>query len=137
MAADEGKSLRRVYILTPDLAERVTAYQNAMGFRTEVDAVRRLLDDALKARDTPRLIAERMRLKLRDVPVIGEVARDVVAGHPLVTTINFEADGVVSFVLKDGTTVSIKANGEWRAVNRGETIDQWPQDDPNYINRVP
>lgn len=136
MSIENDRSLRRVYVLTADIAERLSAYQAAMGFKTEVDAVRRLLDDALKARDTPRLIAERMRLKLRDVPVIGEVARDVVAGHPLVMSISFEPDSV-SFVLKDGTTVTVKANGAWQAVNRGETIDQWPPKDAHTIDRIP
>ena len=51
MPRDKTGSVRKVYMLPEDLVERIAAYQHKTSISSEVEAVRRLLDDGLKHRD--------------------------------------------------------------------------------------
>lgn len=44
-----GSEQRRVYVLPAELVDRIRAYGHETGCRSEVEAARRLLDDALVA----------------------------------------------------------------------------------------
>jgi hypothetical protein len=48
--AEKEEPLRRVYVLTSGLVERVNAYREKEGLDSEVEAVRQLLDRALRGR---------------------------------------------------------------------------------------
>lgn len=86
--------LRRVYVLPMDLVERILLYQNEVGFGSEVEAVRRLLDDALKARDTPKALLIRFLKRLETLKIPSEVAKEILVGHPLVSEMGFNDDNI-------------------------------------------
>lgn len=111
MAADKDKGQRRVYVLPNDLVERIVEYQQDMGIGSEVEAARRLLDEALKRRDDWRKITSRFAERLKETRVLTDIAKDVLMGHPLVRGINFEADAL-KFGLITGETVTVRQNGE-------------------------
>ena len=85
---------RRVYVLPTELVDRVAEYQRHVGLASEVEAVRRLLDEALKSRDQLRDIADRFISKFKETRSLREAARDVLTGHPLVKNIEFNDEGV-------------------------------------------
>lgn len=111
-------SQRRVYVLPTELVERIVAFQKEMGIPSEVEAARRLLDDALKFRDDWRSLTERFRLKLAELRDISDAARDVLVGHPLVETISFMRRGV-SFSLTTGEQTEVDISGEVSAKDAG------------------
>lgn len=89
-------SKRRVYELPNELVERIVEFQTARSLPSEVEAVRRLLDMALKSRDTIETLVGRY-LNALSTPGIepGEAAGVVLSGHPLVRQISFEEDSIV------------------------------------------
>lgn len=89
-----GGNKRRVYDLPLDLVGRVVEYQKSRGLTSEVEAVRKLLDLALKESDTMEGLIYRVAQHLRAGGDFGEASRDVLAGHPKVTKIVFEDDAV-------------------------------------------
>jgi hypothetical protein len=91
---------RRVYVLPNDLVDRIVAYQNEIGFNSEVEAVRRLLDDALKARDTLQMLVDRFLKRLQSLKIPSEVAKEVLVGHPLISEIGFFSADAVEFYVK-------------------------------------
>lgn len=92
---DGHSTKRRAYDLPNELVERVVEFQKAKGLPSEVEAVRRLLDMALKGRDTIETLVGRYLAAL-SVPGTepGEAAGLVLSGHPLVRQIAFEDDGI-------------------------------------------
>lgn len=127
MAYDKSKFQRRVYLFDNELVERIVAYQEMMGLPSEAEAARRLIDEALKSKDSYKTILERFRAKLKDVPVLAEAAKEVLVGHPLVSKIEFMPD-FIAFTLKDGFVGSIRANGYWAAEDEnGNRVDEYPK----------
>ena len=118
-AAPEPTTQRRVYALPTEMVDRIVEYQKEKGFQSEVEAVRRLLDEALKSRDTPTKIVNRFLARLEVHRVAAEAAKDVLVGHPMVEYLRFERDRVIAKIagtpeitIADNGSVSID-NPSW------------------------
>lgn len=111
MARPKGPpSQRRVYVLPDELLQRVMDFAMEKGLASESEAVRRLLDEALRKRETYREIIERMVRRMSEVPTIAEAAQDVLAAHPLIRHLRYEEDDGVKFGLRDGMEIEIDGN---------------------------
>ena len=127
MATVKEKTQRRVYVLPAELVERIVAYQNELGLGSEVEAARRLLDGALKSRDTYSTLIARFRSRLLETKIPAEIAKEVLVGHPLVKQISFRDDHI-EFAMKDDLTVTIWTDGRYRVEDEGSNcIDQSPK----------
>ena len=117
--SERERTQRRVYVLPSELVERITEFQTEMGLPSEVEAARRLLDEALKQRDDALAIARRFRSKLAETRIFADIARDVLVGHPRVSSITFQPNSI-QFSTNDGEEVTIKADGSGsvQATNR-------------------
>lgn len=111
MADDKEKTQRRVYVLPTELVERIVAYQNDMGLPSEVEAARRLLDEALKYRDDWITIARRFQAKLKETRFLTDIAKEVLMGHPLVSDIGIKG-GRITFDLVTGEHLNATETGE-------------------------
>lgn len=103
-------NIRRVYALPVEMVDRITEFQKEKGLASEVEAVRRLLDEALKTRDDLDTIINRLLAKLGQTKIASEAARDVLVGHPLLESMSFP-DGAVSFKLKNGQGATVYEYG--------------------------
>lgn len=113
---------RRVYVLPSELVERITAFQNEKRLPSEVEAVRRLLDEALKQRDTGDAIVQRMVDRVKMTPIPSDAARDILIGHPLLESLAFDGEAV-TFKLKNFGEYRVAANGT--ALKRSSYNDSW------------
>lgn len=111
MAYDKEKNQRKVFILPTELVERVGAFQAETGLMSEAEAVRRLLDEALKARDTYKTLIERFLVRLKEVRFLSDAA-GILLGHPQVTGMQFDKESL-TFTLTNGFECKIEANGNW------------------------
>jgi len=128
---DGSTTQRRVYALPAEMVERIVEFQKEKGFQSEVEAVRRLLDEALKSRDTPNKIINRFLARLEVHRVASEAARDVLVGHPLVQGMRFTRDAVVvELTGAPKVTIHDDANVEFEA--RGMDAWSWA---PNSRNK--
>jgi hypothetical protein len=119
---------RRVYALPQDLVDRIVEFQREKGYPSEVEAVRRLLDEALKYRDTTDKIVSRFMSRLRSMRITSEVAKDVLVAHPLISTLSFGQDHV-SFAMKDRLyEVTIYDSGAVSVAKQGSN----PFEPPRY-----
>lgn len=135
MADDKEKTQRRVYVLPTELVERIVAYQQDMGLPSEVEAARRLLDEALMSRDDWRAITNRFLEKLKETRVMSDIAKDVLIGHPLVSQVRMEP-GLIKFDLTSGETVEITNNGLVSATdNYSQSLELNPQARINTSSR--
>ncbi len=121
--ADKEPTERRVYVLPTEQLERIRAYQNGNGISSEVEAVRRLLNSALQMRDTPQDILKKLKSRYADEKDIRVLAKDILAGHALVTSIRFSDDGV-SFYLTGDECGKIGRDGVTYLGNGGYGEDQ-------------
>lgn len=110
---------RRVYALPQEMVDRIVEFQKEKGLPSEVEAVRRLLDEALKSRDNLGSLINRFLSRLSVHRVLSEAARDVLVGHPLVRSVTFETSEwgdssmeYIRFMLKNGTGAEITENGD-------------------------
>ncbi|AYO83682.1 helix-turn-helix domain-containing protein [Methylobacterium brachiatum] len=104
-------SLSRVtYVLPNELLERVAEYKNAVGIPSDDEAIRRLIDDALKHRDDYFTIIERLMNKFYVLKSLREAAGYVLANHPLVKNIVFEGNDL-KFILNNDYTVNVNSRG--------------------------
>ena len=76
----------------------------------QVEAARRLLDEALLSRDTIVSIVSRVISQLKSVRSLREAAKEVLASHPLVTRIQYE-NNELSFGIADGHHAEITERG--------------------------
>jgi len=126
-----GATQRRVYALPTEMVDRIVAYQKERGLASEVEAVRRLLDDALKSRDNLERIINRYLSRLGQYKVHADAAREVLVGHPLVRSITFNVEDhgtdtgfeYVEFMLKNETGAQISELG-WVTL-LGEKTKDW------------
>ncbi len=100
MAKKPEDQQRRVYVLPKDLVERIAQYQEMGGFGSEVEVVRSLLNEALNKIDSTAMLLDRVREKFTSVPNPAMVAKEVLAGHPLVTKIEFMDNEVEFWLLR-------------------------------------
>src|SRR5690606_7300962 len=103
-----------------ELVERIVAYQTEMGIQSEVEAARRLLDEALKRRDDWESIARRFQERLGETKLLPEIAKDILMGHPLVSDISFRQTSI-TFQLTTGESVTIFDDQSIRAKDRHGT----------------
>ena len=102
---------RRVYVLPAEMVDRISAFQKDRRLPSEVEAVRRLLNEALIQRDTPDLIIQRIRDRIAAGSVLSSVAAEVLMGHPLVITIDQEREDAIGFTMRDGRTFQVFNDG--------------------------
>jgi Arc/MetJ-type ribon-helix-helix transcriptional regulator len=103
-------NVRRVYALPQEMVDRIVEFQREKGYTSEVEAVRRLLDEALKSRDNLEKIINRFLGQLGQHKSTAVAAGNVLVGHPLVKSIHFDGDAV-EFVLKSEEGAFITENG--------------------------
>lgn len=130
--SDKDKAQRRVYMLPGELVERIVAYQSEMGIASEVEAARRLLDDALKRRDTPYDIIMRFRSKMKGNKLLSDAARDIIVGHPLLTSLNIEKDRI-RIKLNSGSVIEIKDDGK-SSIDAGGPIPFFYDENGKHID---
>lgn len=111
MVKEKETSIRRVYVLPSELVARIVEFQEEKNYPSEVEAVRKLLDEALLHRDTAETIINRFKSRLEGLRMPAEVAKDVLVGHPLVSNISFGRDEIV-FELTDGNNYRITDKGD-------------------------
>ncbi|QOF94197.1 hypothetical protein IFJ82_09555 [Novacetimonas hansenii] len=115
MAEDQEKPTteRRVHVLPVELLERVRTYQTDNNIPSEVEAVRRLLSEALQARDTIDDIMKQVRAYFRQDRDLRAMAKEVLSGHILVNRIVIN-DADVEFGLRNGDAGSIRNDGSMK-----------------------
>ncbi|MDX8438330.1 hypothetical protein [Mesorhizobium australafricanum] len=117
MAADKESTQRRVYVLPTELVERITKFQADMQLPSEVEAARRLLDEALKHRDDAEAITRRFIERLKETRMMSDIAKDVLVGHPLIDQLKIST-GSISFGMTTGDTVTVFQDGTASLVDR-------------------
>lgn len=110
MPRDKAGTVRKVFMLPDDLVERIAAYQHKLGIPSEVEAVRRLLDDGLKYRDDWWSLANRFRRHLAESRSLREAARDTLVDHPMITSMGFSNDSL-EYTMSTGEQVQALADG--------------------------
>jgi hypothetical protein len=126
MADEKEKTQRRVYVLPTELVERITAFQNDMGLQSEVEAARKLLDEALKRRDDWRAITRRFLDRLKETRFLTDIGGEVLMGHPLVEGMTFAQDSI-TFKLTSGEEVTIRKDGTVYAEDQGQSLELDPR----------
>lgn len=111
MAKEILDQTRRVYVLPADLVQRIVEFQEAEGLPSEVEAARRLLDEALNVRENHIQLLTRLLRLLKEQKSIFEVSKRVLFGHPLVSEISPGGEAV-DFTVKGKYKYTIPANGE-------------------------
>jgi|GEM_PF-2488679 len=126
MADDKEKTQRRVYVLPSELVDRITAYQNEMGLTSEVEAARRLLDNALQARDTVTTLLDKVISRYTSEKDLRLIASDILMPHSLVKAVSFDEDGDLQFVMKNGHAGSFTTSGKARVCYH-DFDDSWSE----------
>ncbi|GBQ46712.1 MULTISPECIES: hypothetical protein [Komagataeibacter] len=130
MAEDQEKPTteRRVHVLPVELLERIRTYQNDNNIPSEVEAVRRLLSEALQARDTIDDIMKQVRAYFRQDRDLRAMAKEVLSGHILVNRIDIE-DSEVRFGMRNGDAGSIKRDGSMKTGSITDDGNVWLRED--------
>ena len=108
--ADSNAAERRVYHLTPDILERLRAYQADNKIPSEVEAVRRLLNVALEMRDTVESILRQLQTRFAEEGDLRVLGSEILARHSLVTKLEFDDDSVW-FRMRAGRQGKIDSRG--------------------------
>ena len=124
---EEVTMIRKVYMLPRELVDRIGSFQQDKRLPSEVEAVRRLLDEALKYRDTPELIVDRIKDRLKTNGLIHGVGNDILREHPLIATIDQADDRCIGFTMKNGRAFRVFFSGraEEKDTNHNGYGDPW------------
>ena len=110
-ATDKPATERRIHVLPVELLERVRAYQAANAIPSEVEAVRRLLSEALQARDSINDIMNQIKNYWYSSRDLRSISRDILSSHILVSKIEINDDDLC-FSLKGGNAGKITKSGK-------------------------
>lgn len=111
MPSDKSGAQRKVFMLESELVDRVLAYQQKNKLQSEVEAVRQLLNDALRLQDDWRSICDQVVDRMKRPETLINAAKEIVVGHPRVSNVTFELDRI-TFKMNSGEYVEISANGQ-------------------------
>lgn len=125
MVEKRDGSQRRVYSLPTELVDRIVEFQNEKGYPSEVEAVRKLLDDALKSRDDYATIITRFLARLRELRMPSEVAKDILVGHPQIAELKFEQEAI-TFRMTNFYSITINSNGRVFIEDENGRSVPWP-----------
>ncbi len=128
--ASQDATERRVHVLPTELLERVRAFQMANNLPSEVEAVRRLLNEALQSRDTLDDIMKQVLLLYKQRKDFRAITREILSDHILVKKIDIADNGLI-FVLRSGFAGKIDPAGAaytGREDDQGwvNPTDKWP-----------
>ncbi|MFT8948600.1 MAG: hypothetical protein ABF876_19195, partial [Acetobacter aceti] len=87
--ADKDGMERKVYLLPKELVDRIKIYQKDAGLPSEVEAARRLLNEALQSRDNMVQILLQVRDSFKRLRNLRSVAKDVLIEHFNIKNIEF------------------------------------------------
>ena len=104
MAQIPKKSVRRLVTLPPDLAERVEKFRETSGATSESDALKVLIEDGLKRRDTPEDIFQRCETATASGQSIGDIINLVTSDHPLIEQTVLDAEALMIFLRVDSSS---------------------------------
>lgn len=112
MAEDQEKPTteRRIHVLPVELLDRIRAYQADNNIPSEVEAVRRLLSEALQARDSIDDIMKQVAAQFKIDRDLRNIAKEVLTGHTRVNRLEIE-DNCVRFGMRTGDAGSISKDG--------------------------
>lgn len=122
---------RRIHVLPVELLERIRAYQAENNIPSEVEAVRRLLSEALQARDTIDDLMKQVSAYFKHDRDLRNIAKEVLTGHARVNRLEIE-DNRLIFGMRTGDAGLIAKTGEMQV----GTVDNegyfrfntaWPQ----------
>lgn len=102
---------RRIHVLPIELLERIRKYQEDNNISSEVEAVRRLLNEALQSRDTIENILNQLDAAFEKEKDLRILARDILSTHVLVSNINIDENSLC-FKLKNGIKGEIDRKGQ-------------------------
>lgn len=105
---------RKLYSLPTELIVRITAYQQRKNLSSEVEAVRRLLDIALKGNETHADLCEQIVKQLEAGRDYVEAASSVLPGHPKVASVEFDDDAVVFKLRNKKTEINVRIESRTR-----------------------
>jgi hypothetical protein len=120
--ADNDGTERRVHVLPKELLDRIRAYQSAEGIASEVEAVRRLLNNALQMQDNIRSILKQLRDGYEHERNIRHLANKILSHHALVTSIHY-GDNDVTFDMRTDDKGKITRQGV--TYIGGPDYDEW------------
>jgi len=126
---DKESPSRRVYVLLPEQVDEIRAYQARNGISSEVEAVRRLLEIALRLRDTIPDILKKLKARLSNEKDLRVLGRDILSMHPLVKSVHFEEDALI-FTFNANDRGKIDSNGRMfmadASANDWDDWDEYP-----------
>lgn len=108
--ATSERNERRIHVLPKELLERIRSYQEKNHIPSEVEAVRRLLNEALQNHDSVEDILNRLDIAFAREKDLRILARDILSTHILIKNIVI-GDNYIEFSLRDGSGGQIFNNG--------------------------
>ncbi|WP_019998853.1 hypothetical protein [Aureimonas ureilytica] len=124
MADDKETTQRKIYLFPVSLVRRISAFQKREEIANESEAVRRLLDEALRVTESPVDLMYQCRMILERTNSLYAPVKEILVGHPNVESIVFNGDdfdvtfreGVTYSLLKSGAVMVQTENDDWEAV---------------------
>lgn len=98
MAQPQRRGVRKLVTLPPDLAERVESFRATSGATSESDALKMLIEDGLKLRDTPADLIRRCRTATEKGQSIGDIINLMTSDHPLVQSTTVDGEGLAIYL---------------------------------------
>ena len=111
--ADKDGMERKVYLLPTELVGRIRAYQEEQNISSEVEAARRLLNEALQLRDNIEDILVQVKSRWVQDKDLRVINREILSNHALVEVIRV-TDIELNFMLRNKDTGSIDRHGRLR-----------------------
>ncbi len=91
-------TVRKLVTLPLDIAERIVEFQKISGAPSESDALRILIEDGLKMRDTVDALFARLKAATERGQSIFELINHLAQGHPLIASTSIEPGQLVVYL---------------------------------------
>jgi len=115
------KPIRKLVTLPPDLADRFEKFRTSIGTPSESEALKTLIEDGLKMRDTPEDLLERCEMLTSRGRSIGDIINLVTKDHPLVQSSVLDQESLIVYLKQSDS----EAAQERLRLLRNQSVWRW------------
>jgi hypothetical protein len=129
MARSRQKSVRKLVTLSSELAQRVERFREAIGASSESDALKMLIEDGLKLRDTREDLYRRLEIATGSGQRISDIV-DFAMDHPLVSSVSLVENNLIINLMIEAEEsaerfVYHRDKGTWEWERNTDYRDRW------------
>lgn len=116
MAVNPDTTVRKIFSMPREMAERVDAFRKSHGAQSEADALRRLIETGLMQYETAEELKERCAKALSSGKTFGWIMQNILEPHPRVFSVSLDEERLFIVMKDDDFITYYRQKDMWETI---------------------